>query len=174
MAKEQKKGLGKGLGVLFGGDVALEGLTRPMAEPAAKQPISEQEAVPTATEKTAAGDQFRMVPIAQISENPYQPRKDFNEDALTDLTESIREKGVLSPLLVIQKGDDYILVAGERRLRAAKGAGLSDVPCIVRVLDEEEMAQIALIENIQRADLNVIEEANGYAALIKKYNYTQQ
>ena len=63
-----------------------------------------------------------MVPIAQISENPYQPRKDFNEDALTDLTESIREKGVLSPLLVMQKGDDYLLVAGERRLRAAKGA----------------------------------------------------
>lgn len=174
MAKEQKKGLGKGLGVLFGGDVALEGLTRPAAEPAAKQPISEKEAAPTATEETAAGDQFRMVPIAQISENPYQPRKDFNEDALTDLTESIREKGVLSPLLVVQKGDDYLLVAGERRLRAAKGAGLSDVPCIVRVLDEEEMAQIALIENIQRADLNVIEEANGYAALIKKYNYTQQ
>lgn len=174
MAKEQKKGLGKGLGVLFGGDVALEGLTRPAAEPTAKQPIPEQEAVPTATEKTTAGDQFRMVPIAQIIENPYQPRKDFNEDALTDLTESIREKGVLSPLLVVQKGDDYLLVAGERRLRAAKGAGLSDVPCIVRVLDEEEMAQIALIENIQRADLNVIEEANGYAALIKKYNYTQQ
>ena len=174
MAKEQKKGLGKGLGVLFGGDVALEGLPRPAAEPTAKQPIPEQEAVPTATEKTTAGDQFRMVPIAQIIENPYQPRKDFNEDALTDLTESIREKGVLSPLLVVQKGDDYLLVAGERRLRAAKGAGLSDVPCIVRVLDEEEMAQIALIENIQRADLNVIEEANGYAALIKKYNYTQQ
>lgn len=176
MAKEQKKGLGKGLGVLFGGDVALDGLTRPQAEPLFKTPEStvKSENEPMPEEATLQGDQFRMVAVSKISENPYQPRKDFNEDALTDLTESIREKGVLSPLLVVQKGEDYLLVAGERRLRAAKGAGLAEVPCIVRVLDEEEMAQIALIENIQRADLNVIEEANGYAALIKKYNYTQQ
>lgn len=176
MAKEQKKGLGKGLGVLFGGDVPLDGLTRPAPEPILKpqgvkpEPLTDT----TATFSDSNGDQFRMVPVEKISENPYQPRKDFNEDALTDLTESIREKGVLSPLLAVQKGEEYILVAGERRLRAAKGAGLKEVPCIVRVLDEEEMAQIALIENIQRADLNVIEEANGYAALIKKYNYTQQ
>ena len=176
MAKEQKKGLGKGLGVLFGGDVALDGLTRPQAEPLFKTPEAapkgEAELMPDV--ETPQDDQFRMVDVSKISENPYQPRKDFNEDALTDLTESIREKGVLSPLLVVQKGEEYLLVAGERRLRAAKGAGLAEVPCIVRVLDEEEMAQIALIENIQRADLNVIEEANGYAALIKKYNYTQQ
>lgn len=176
MAKEQKKGLGKGLGVLFGGDVALDGLTRPQAEPLFKvpEPAAESEAPAIANDNAPEGDQFRMIAVDKISENPYQPRKDFNEDALTDLTESIREKGVLSPLLVVQKGEEYILVAGERRLRAAKGAGLTEVPCIVRVLDEEEMAQIALIENIQRADLNVIEEANGYAALIKKYNYTQQ
>lgn len=177
MAKEQKKGLGKGLGVLFGGDVALDGLTRPAADnPLFKQPQENKPQAPEApaAEPTTDGDQFRMVEVEKIQENPYQPRKDFNEDALTDLTESVREKGILSPLLVVQKGEEYILVAGERRLRAAKGAGLSEVPCIVRVLDDEEMAQIALIENIQRADLNVIEEANGYAALIKTYHYTQQ
>lgn len=170
MAKEQKKGLGKGLGVLFGGDVALDGLTRPATEPPVKAPVT----APVASTVNETGDTLCQLPVDSIRENPYQPRKDFNEDALTDLTESVREKGILSPLLVVKKGTDYILVAGERRLRAAKGAGLSEVPCLVRTLDEEEMAQIALIENIQRADLNVIEEANGYAALIKKYNYTQQ
>ena len=169
MAKEQKKGLGKGLGVLFGGEVALDALTHPAKE---NQPPAEQPAAPASTEP--GDDTLMHLSIDLIAENPWQPRQHFDEDALMDLTESIREKGVLSPLIVAKKDDRYLLVAGERRLRAAKQAGLQEVPVIIRHLSDEEIAQIALIENIQRADLNVIEEASGYQALIKRYGYTQQ
>lgn len=168
MAKEKNKGLGKGLGALFGGDVSMDALTQPTVsknEPAAFTPDADND---------NAQEVLTKLPINDIHENPWQPRRDFDEDALVDLTESIREKGILSPLIVTKKDGETILVAGERRLRAAKNAGLTEVPVIVRDLSDEEVAQIALIENIQRADLNVIEEANGYAALIKKYNYTQQ
>lgn len=170
--KETKKGLGKGLGVLFGGDVAVSDLTRPAttAEPApAKEKTKE-----AAHQPETATQPLVMLPVDQLKANPWQPRKDFDDDAHTDLTESIRAKGVLSPLLAVQREEDYLLVAGERRLRAAKSAGLKEVPVLLRPLDEEEMAQIALIENVQRTDLNVIEEATGYAALIKEYGYTQQ
>ena len=169
MAKEKSKGLGKGLGALFGGDVSLDALTHPPVTA-----VEEQEP-PVQEEKQASEENaLQMLPIDSIHENPWQPRRDFDADALLDLTESIREKGVLSPLIVAQKDGDYLLVAGERRLRAAKQAGLTEVPVILRPLSDEEIAQIALIENIQRADLNVVEEANGYAALIKTYHYTQQ
>lgn len=170
MAKEKCKGLGKGLGALFGSDVSLDALTHPPVSTAAEEqepPVQEEKQI--SEENT-----LQMLPIDSIHENPWQPRRDFDADALLDLTESIREKGVLSPLIVAQKDGDYLLVAGERRLRAAKQAGLTEVPVILRTLSDEEIAQIALIENIQRADLNVVEEANGYAALIKTYHYTQQ
>lgn len=166
MAKETKKGLGKGLGALFGGDVALNTLVQP---PQAGADTSEEVAA-----LAAKDDTYMQMPVAEIHENPWQPRQHFDEDALTDLTESIREKGVLSPLIVCKKDGKTLVVAGERRLRAAKNAGLTEVPVIVRDLSDEDMAQIALIENIQRADLNAIEEASGYAALIKRYGYTQQ
>lgn len=169
MAKEKSKGLGKGLGALFGGDVSLDALTQPPVTAVEEQEPPVQEEKQTSEENT-----LQMLPIDSIHENPWQPRRDFDADALLDLTESIREKGVLSPLIVAQKDGDYLLVAGERRLRAAKQAGLTEVPVILRTLSDEEIAQIALIENIQRADLNVVEEANGYAALIKTYHYTQQ
>lgn len=165
MAKEAKKGLGKGLGALFGGDVALNTLVQP---PQSAGEAAEHEAV------AVEGDTYMQMPVAEIQENPWQPRQHFDEDALTDLTESIREKGVLSPLIVCKKDGKTLLVAGERRLRAAKNAGLTEVPVIMRELSDEDIAQIALIENIQRADLNAIEEASGYAALIKRYGYTQQ
>lgn len=170
MAKEKNKGLGKGLGALFGSDVSLDALTHPVSEKTAVSP--ETAAVQQAVAE--AGGSLLMMSVNNIQENPWQPRRDFDEDALLDLTESIREKGVLSPLIVTEKDGKTMLVAGERRLRAAKQAGLSEVPVILRNFSDEEMAQIALIENIQRADLNVIEEANGYAALIKTYHYTQQ
>ena len=169
MAKEKSKGLGKGLGALFGGDVSLDALTHPPVTAVEEQEPPVQEEKQASEENT-----LQMLPIDSIHENPWQPRRDFDADALLDLTESIREKGVLSPLIVAQKDGDYLLVAGERRLRAAKQAGLTEVPVILRTLSDEEIAQIALIENIQRADLNVVEEANGYAALIKTYHYTQQ
>lgn len=170
MAKEKSKGLGKGLGALFGGDVSLDALTHPPVNTA----VEEQEPPVQEEKQTSEENTLQMLPIDSIHENPWQPRRDFDADALLDLTESIREKGVLSPLIVAQKDGDYLLVAGERRLRAAKQAGLTEVPVILRTLSDEEIAQIALIENIQRADLNVVEEANGYAALIKTYHYTQQ
>lgn len=170
MAKEKNKGLGKGLGALFGSDVSLDALTHPVTEKPAASP--ETEAVQQAVAE--AGGRLLMMSVDKIQENPWQPRRDFDEDALLDLTESIREKGVLSPLIVTEKDGKNMLVAGERRLRAAKQAGLNEVPVILRDFSDEEIAQIALIENIQRADLNVIEEANGYAALIKTYHYTQQ
>lgn len=164
MAKEKNKGLGKGLGALFGSEVSLEALTHPAA-PVESAPEDAQ---------AAHDERLQYLPVADIKENPWQPRRDFDADALLDLTESIREKGVLSPLIVAEKDGQYLLVAGERRLRAAKQAGLTEVPVILRDLNEEEIAQIALIENIQRADLTIVEEANGYAALIKRYGYTQQ
>lgn len=172
MAKETKKGLGKGLGALFGGEVSLDALTHPTAVPV--QPEAENEAETTPSDGTPENQTLMHLSVDAIKENPWQPRRDFDEDALTDLTESIREKGVLSPLIVAKKDDAYILVAGERRLRAAKAAGLTKVPVILRDLSDEDIAQIALIENIQRSDLNAIEEASGYAALIERYHYTQQ
>ncbi|TVR55501.1 MAG: ParB/RepB/Spo0J family partition protein [Spirochaetaceae bacterium] len=112
--------------------------------------------------------------IDRISPNPNQPRKTFNEDALNELTESVREKGVIQPIIV-EKQDDgrYVIVAGERRFRAAKRAGLSSIPVIERTFTENEKLEIALIENIQRDDLNPIEEAEAYIALMNASGLTQ-
>lgn len=114
----------------------------------------------------AAGEAVYDLPLADILPNPWQPRHEFDEEALTDLADSIRREGVLSPILVVRRGGDTLLVSGERRLRAAKIAGLETIPAIVRQLDDRAMATIALVENIQRADLNALEEAQGYARLM--------
>ncbi len=114
------------------------------------------------------------VEIDRISPNPNQPRKTFNEDALNELTESVREKGVIQPIIVEPQGDGrYVIVAGERRFRAAKRAGLSSIPVIERTFTENEKLEIALIENIQRDDLNPIEEAEAYLALMNASGLTQ-
>lgn len=114
----------------------------------------------------AAGEAVYDLPLADILPNPWQPRHEFDEEALTDLADSIRREGVLSPILVVRREGDTLLVSGERRLRAAKIAGLETIPAIVRQLDDRAMATIALVENIQRADLNALEEAQGYARLM--------
>lgn len=114
----------------------------------------------------AAGETVYDLPLADILPNPWQPRHEFDEEALTDLADSIRREGVLSPILVVRREGDTLLVSGERRLRAAKIAGLETIPAIVRQLDDRAMATIALVENIQRADLNALEEAQGYARLM--------
>lgn len=114
----------------------------------------------------AAGEAVYDLPLGDILPNPWQPRHEFDEEALTDLADSIRREGVLSPILVVRRGGDTLLVSGERRLRAAKIAGLETIPAIVRQLDDRAMATIALVENIQRADLNALEEAQGYARLM--------
>ena len=114
------------------------------------------------------------IPVSEIRPNPYQPRKEFDRKALDELAESIRIHGIFTPLLVRQSVSGYDLIAGERRLRAAKIAGLETVPAIVVEFTEEQMMEISILENVQREDLNPIEEANAYESLIKKLGYTQE
>ena len=109
-----------------------------------------------------------------IVPNPFQPRKIFNDDSLQELAASIQEFGIIQPLLIRRQGDTYELIAGERRLRASKLAGLTEVPVIIRELDDKEMAELAMIENLQREDLHFLEEAEGYQHLIASFNFTQE
>lgn len=150
--KERKRGLGRGLSAL-------------MAD------VSETEAV--AARGSAAAD--HMIPIERIAPNPDQPRKQFVKEDLDDLAASIREKGVLQPLIVrTQDGERYEIVAGERRWRAAQMAQLHELPVIVREFSDIEVLEVAIIENIQRADLNAAEEAAGYKQLMDKFGHTQE
>jgi ParB family transcriptional regulator, chromosome partitioning protein len=118
----------------------------------------------------------RLVPIEFVRANPLNPRKVFNEDVLTELTDSIREKGIIQPLVVRPKPDMpdvYELIAGERRWRAAQRAGLHEVPIVVLEVNDKEALELAIIENVQRADLNPLEEAAGYEQLIEQFGYAQ-
>jgi ParB family transcriptional regulator, chromosome partitioning protein len=160
-AKRRPPALGRGLSALFGengGDTA--------ALIAASGPAS-------AVASTAMAD-IRALPIARIRAHPDQPRRMFNEAQLAELTESIAARGVLQPILVrpLSSGD-YQLVAGERRWRAAQAAGLHEIPAIVRDLSDSDTLEIALIENVQRADLNAIEEARALQALIDNFGHKQ-
>jgi ParB family chromosome partitioning protein len=119
------------------------------------------------------GRGVREIDIALIKPNPAQPRVQFDEDSLEELAESIRQRGVLQPILLRPVGKNFEIVAGERRWRAAQRARLHAIPAIVREIDESTTAEIALIENIQRQDLNAIEEAEGYRQLIKRHGHTQ-
>ncbi|OFK22250.1 chromosome partitioning protein ParB [Olsenella sp. HMSC062G07] len=114
------------------------------------------------------------IPIEKIMPNKDQPRKEFDEDKLHELADSIQKNGVLQPILVRKKGHRYEIVAGERRYQAAKLAGLTELPAVVRDISDDEVFQLALIENLQRADLNPIEEAQGYARLLKENGFTQE
>jgi ParB family chromosome partitioning protein len=119
----------------------------------------------------------RRLPLAFLTPNPHNPRKAFDDDALADLTASIKERGVVQPLIVrplAGAGDRFEIIAGERRWRAAQKAGLHDVPIIVREANDKESLEIAIIENVQRADLNAVEEARGYQQLADLYHYSQQ
>lgn len=114
------------------------------------------------------------ISILEIDRNPEQPRRIFDEEALQSLADSIREAGILQPLLVVEENGRYRIVAGERRFRAARLAGLSSVPCIVRSMSQQEQMEAALIENIQREDLNAIEEAKAIRQLMENCGYTQE
>lgn len=146
-----KKRLGRGLAALIG----------EMDQPAAPQPMR------------AAGD--GKVPIAFISPNPRNPRRSFADAELTDLAQSIREHGVVQPVVVRpgKEKDHYEIIAGERRWRAAQRAGLAEIPVIVRDVNDRTALELAIIENVQRADLNPVEEAAGYQQLIEQHDYTQ-
>ena len=115
-----------------------------------------------------------MVSLSEIHPNPNQPRTHFNETELEELSESIRAHGVLQPLLVRKDDNGYEIIAGERRYQASKIAGLEEVPVVIKDVDDQEMLQLALIENLQRSDLNPIEEAKGYRQLIKASGMTQE
>lgn len=124
-------------------------------------------------ERTISSDAVEMIAVDRIVPNAYQPRHEFAESALQELAASIREYGVVQPLLVCRHADGYMLVAGERRWRAARLAGLQEVPVMVREYDDPERAAIALIENIQREDLNPMEEALAYQRLTEEFSLTQ-
>ena len=115
-----------------------------------------------------------FLPARAIRPNPAQPRKIFREEALSELAESIRQHGILQPLSVRRVGTNYELIAGERRWRAAQQAGLTEIPCIVMTMDEQESGMAAMIENLQRQDLDFVEEANGIANLMEKWGMSQE
>jgi ParB family chromosome partitioning protein len=127
------------------------------------------------SDSSIAGAQWAELPVDKVLPNPSQPRKDMNESSLLELSESIRRDGVLQPILVQIKGEGFELIAGERRLRAAKLAGLSVIPArVFDVVDEQQRAVLALVENLQREDLSPLEEAQGYVELRDKYGLSQE
>jgi ParB family transcriptional regulator, chromosome partitioning protein len=117
---------------------------------------------------------FFLCPIESISPNPYQPRQDFSDADLTELANSIKEKGIIQPILVSRTKDGLQLIAGERRWRAAQKAGLDTIPAWIRDVSPSEALELALVENLQRKDLNPIEEASAYQELMKRFNLTQE
>ncbi|MFA6949478.1 MAG: ParB/RepB/Spo0J family partition protein [Lentimicrobiaceae bacterium] len=131
------------------------------------------------TTKDISGDfvagAIASIPIEQVETNPFQPRVDFEPEALNDLADSIREQGIIQPLTVRKMGyDRYQLISGERRLRASQLAGLSDVPCYIRIANDQQVLEMALVENIQREDLNSLEVALSYQRLIEECELTQE
>ncbi len=145
-----KQALGKGLGALINARVA---------DPS-----------PSADD----GERVQMIDLAKIIPSPLQPRKEFRSEHLTELVESIRERGIIQPLIVRQSGAKFELIAGERRWRAAHEVGLIEAPAIVRRASDQEVLELALIENLQREDLNPIEEASAYARLSREFGLTQE
>ena len=121
---------------------------------------------PEKIEKKEAGEEAKLLKISLIQANPSQPRKRFSDEELKELSESIKQFGVIQPLLVKKQGPIYEIIAGERRFRAAKLAGLAEVPVLIRNYDEKLSKDVAIIENIQREDLNAVEEALAYQSLI--------
>lgn len=133
------------------------------------------EALKTGSSQKNTDVQVLQVPLSRIVPNPYQPRKEFESEALSELADSIRQYGVLQPLLVAPgEGGNYILIAGERRLRASIMAGLGIVPVIVSEYTTQQIAEIAMIENLQRKDLHYLEEAEGYETLVNTFHLTQE
>lgn len=132
------------------------------------------EALISKEEKTVLQEGFRMIPITDIQPNPYQPREKITEESIRELVNSIKEKGIIEPVIVKRYNEKYILAAGERRFRAAQIAGLKEVPAIIKNLSDQELLEIGLIENLHREDLNPIEEALAYEQLNKKFNMTHE
>ena len=149
MTGAPKKRLGRGLAALIGDDASEEAMVQDARS-------------------------LRHIPIEFLKASPNNPRKSFSDPELDELANSIRDKGLLQPIVVRPVGADYEIVAGERRWRAAQRAGIHDVPVLIRELSDGEALEIALIENIQRTDLNPLEEARAYGLLLEQFSYTQQ
>lgn len=164
-----KKALGRGMGAIFGEETVATATEKRKAKNAAAGRKSE--AAKTAENVSRETSEIKL---SLIEPNTGQPRKDFDEESLGELAASIREHGVIQPIIVKKTGQTYRIIAGERRWRAARLAGLKEIPAIVREYDDKETAEIALIENIQREDLNSIEEARAYKALLEDYQLTQE
>ena len=156
MAERNKKALGRGLDSIFGQDVS--------------QFLDEIQS----NGREAPGRREIEVAVSEIRPNPYQPRKEFDEKALNELADSIKLHGIFTPLLVRKSVHGYELITGERRLRAARIAGLATVPAISVDFTDEQMMEISILENVQREDLNPIEEASAYESLISRLGYTQE
>ena len=169
MAK--RTGLGKGLGAIFGDEVMESAAEEQEAKHQAKSKKAQE---PEKKEEDSDIGKELMVKVTSIEPNREQPRKDFNEEAMGELAESMKVYGVLQPLLVQKKGDYYEIIAGERRWRAAKLAGLKEVPVVIREYTKQQTMEIALIENVQREDLNAIEEAKAYQRLIQEFELKQE
>ncbi len=159
-ASMSKSALGRGLGALLGG-------AQPAPAPSAVQPAA-------APMIAAAGERVQSVPLGKVRPSALQPRKQFSEDSLRELADSIREQGIVQPLIVRPRGDYFELIAGERRWRAAQLLNLPDVPVIAREADDRSVLELALIENLQRENLNPIEEALGYSQLAGQFQLTQE
>lgn len=186
MAK--KMGLGKGLGAIFGEDI-VEQKNVEQKQENSKTTAAEKGLQATAGKKTAVKQQVTTkntekdkeiegteiyLKLSAIDPNYEQPRKDFKEESIQELADSMKKYGVLQPLLVQKKGERYEIIAGERRWRAAKEAGLKEVPVIIREYTKQQTMEIALIENVQREDLNPIEEAVAYQQLMEEFDLTQE
>ena len=161
-----KPALGRGLGALLGGNPVLT-QPAPASVPSASQPVAPAPA-PEARERV------QRVPLDRIRPCPLQPRKDFSAEALRELADSIREQGIVQPLIVRERGGFFELIAGERRWRAAQLLQLAEVPIITREADDRAVLELALIENLQRENLNAIEEAHGYEQLAGQFQLTQE
>ncbi len=159
MAKKIQRGLGRGLGALLGEDVVAE---------------AQEEAQVQSAQPAEPVDAVRMLPIGQIDPNREQPRRSFDEAALKELAASIEAVGVLQPIIVAPSGDRFTIIAGERRYRASRLAGQTEIPAIVRDWDSQKRLEAALIENLQRDDLNPVEEAMGVRQLMDEAGLTQE
>jgi ParB family transcriptional regulator, chromosome partitioning protein len=159
-----KPALGRGLGALLGG--------APIAKP--QVPVPASPTAPVAPDGTDSHERIQRVPLSRVHPCPFQPRKEFSADGLRELADSIKEQGIVQPLVVRERNGHFELIAGERRWRAAQLLGLAEIPIILRKADDRAVLELALIENLQRENLNAMEEAQGYSQLIQQFKLTQE
>ncbi|MNJ91078.1 putative chromosome-partitioning protein ParB [compost metagenome] len=173
-SSNKKKGLGRGLGSLLGGPAPTEIPTKPASNATSAQPVTTQIATPIAPPVDPESKIWK-VGIDKLSPGQYQPRRIFDKEALQELAQSIKENGILQPIVARRTSSGKLeIVAGERRWRASQLAGLHEVPVILKSYGDKEALELAIVENIQREDLNPLEEAEGYSRLITEFKLSQQ